>query len=52
MKIERKHRIAAIDKIPGDDPKAIAIRQKILDGLADDHPLVQAAAFYETKNKS
>jgi hypothetical protein len=46
-KIEQRHRIAALDKIPGDDAKSVAVRRRIFEGLSDEHPSVQAAAFYE-----
>ncbi len=47
MKIEQKHREEAANKIAGDDEKSTKIRKKIVDGLSDDHPSVQAAAFYD-----
>lgn len=46
-KIEQRHRELAAEKIRGDGPKAIDVRERILAGQADEHLAVQAAAFYE-----
>lgn len=42
--IEPRHRKAAAAALPGADARSAAVRAKI---LADAHPAVQAAAFYE-----
>ena len=44
--ITQHDREFAISKIKLNDEKAVAIRALILAGRADDHPSVQAAAFY------
>lgn len=53
-KIEQHHRDRAAERLRGlptryggDDPKMVAICDKIVAGLADDHPSVQGEAFYE-----
>lgn len=48
-KIEQRHRVRAAEMIPGSCAKSEKVRQKILAGEADDHPTVQAVAFYENK---
>lgn len=48
--ITQAHREAAAKKIAGTDPKAVATREQIVAGKADDHPTVQAAAFYANKS--
>lgn len=47
MPITEAHRKDAAARLHGDDAKTVAVRAKILAGVADDHPLVQGAAFYE-----
>lgn len=49
MKITQEHRDIAATSIKGDDAKSISVRQRIIEGLADEHPAVQAAAFYGSK---
>lgn len=44
--IEQAHREAAASALRGDDAKTQAVRASILAGTSDDHPMVQAAAFY------
>lgn len=46
-RIEQRHRIAAAEKLAkSDHPKIKQTCEKILAGDADDHPAVQAEAFY------
>jgi hypothetical protein len=51
-KIEQRHRLIGASKIPIVDKKSEEIRKKIIEGLSDDHPVVQAAAFYERTARS
>jgi hypothetical protein len=44
--ITQRHRVAAVAKLKGTASKDDAVRAAILAGRADEHPLVQAAAFY------
>ena len=44
--VNQEDRIQGAASIRGDDPKARAIRDKILRGHADDHPSVRAGADY------
>jgi len=50
-KIEQSHREEAAAKIKGDSAKDDGIREMILAGQADDHPLVRAAAFYAAETE-
>lgn len=46
-RIEQHHRIAAAEKLSkSDHPKIKTVCKKILAGDVDDHPAVQAEAFY------
>ena len=49
-KIEQFHRVQAAAKVAA-GPKAEAVKASILAGKSDDHPLVQAAAFYSEKKE-
>lgn len=46
-KIDHHHRVKAANSINGTDEKSVGIRARIIAGDANDHPAVQAAAFYE-----
>lgn len=50
-KIESRHRLMAAAKIKIENSKGEEVRRKIISGLSDEHPLVQAAAFYDRKQK-
>lgn len=45
--ISQRHRAAAAAAIQGDGERAIRIRALIVAGERDEHPAVQAAAFFE-----
>ena len=45
--ISQRHREAAAAAIRGDDEQTVRIRALIVAGERDEHPAVQAAAFYE-----
>lgn len=45
--ITQKHREAAANLLSGESPVITKVREDILAGLSDDHPTVQAAAFYD-----
>lgn len=45
--IEQRHRILAASKISGQSLKDGEARMRIITGRNDEHPLVQAAAFYD-----
>lgn len=44
--IEPHDRIAAAARMTGDDAKTVRIRESVLAGHSDEHPLVQGEAFY------
>lgn len=46
-KINQNHRESAAQKIKGECAKTAMVKEKILKGEADDHPIVQAEAFYD-----
>lgn len=46
LPVTQRHRMMAAARIPGDDPKSVAVRRRILAAEADDHPIVQGIAFY------
>lgn len=48
-KIEQRHRLIAASKIAIESAKGEEVRNRIVMGQSDDHPLVQAAAFYENE---
>lgn len=47
--ITQKHRDMAAAALKGDDPKTVQVRASILAGTSDEHPAVQAAAFFGDK---
>lgn len=44
--INQTHRESAAKKIKGECLKTAMVKEKIIKGEADDHPAVQAEAFY------